>query len=195
MSHNTGNDYRNLKWPLTFASILTTCLAIILLLSFRSDSWFTYELIHIDNTTAISNGTRYSHLLEYGTLGLWRLCLAHYNDPVFKCDLWPKESRPYSFNVLIVLVSCALFLSNLTVFPSWASSILILYNTNNCYIRPIVIFIGVLLFLTFLFTTVLVITVLYISLTPFYAPGQFVINSDYLFFQIGSGLLYISLGK
>ncbi|CAF3375133.1 unnamed protein product [Rotaria sp. Silwood1] len=66
----TANDYSRLKWPLTFASVLTTFLAIILLLSFRSDSWFTYELIQINNKSTVFNTTRYSRLLEYGSIGL-----------------------------------------------------------------------------------------------------------------------------
>src|SRR5690349_4416397 len=109
------NEYSHLKWPLTFASVLTTLLAFILLLSFRSDSWFTYELIHIDNKSIISNTTSYSRILEYGFLGLWRICKGRYDDANIKCDVWTKETRPHSFNVIIVLLSCALFLSNLTV--------------------------------------------------------------------------------
>jgi hypothetical protein len=122
------NEYSPLKWPITLASLLTTLLAFILLLSFRSNSWFTYEFIQIDNKSAISNTTTptYSRILEYGTVGLWTICTGHYNDPNLKCDVWTKETRPHSFNVIIVLVSCALFLSNLTVFPSWGASILIL---------------------------------------------------------------------
>jgi hypothetical protein len=189
---STVNEYSHLKWPLTFASVLTTLLAFILLLSFRSDSWFTYELIHTDNE---SNTTSYSRLLEYGSLGLWTICVGHYNDLNVKCDLWTKETRPHSFNVIIVLVSCALFLSNLTVFPSWGTSILILYNINNRYIRHIVGFIWILLFLTLSLTIILMVTMLLIALTQFYSPGKFIIDTDHLFFHSSQGLIYASFGK
>jgi hypothetical protein len=189
------NEYSNLKWPLTFASILTTLLAFILLLSFRSDSWFTYELLHTDNKSIISNTTSYSRMLEYGSIGLWKICNSHYNDPNIKCDVWTRETRPHSFNVMIILVSCALFLSNLTVFPSWGLSILILYNSNNRYIRPIVGFMWVLLFLTLSFTILLMIAMLLIALTQFYSPGNFIIDTKYLFFYSSDGLFYAGLGK
>ncbi|CAF3394996.1 unnamed protein product [Rotaria sp. Silwood1] len=186
----TANDYSRLKWPLTFASVLTTFLAIILLLSFRSDSWFTYELIQINNKSTVFNTTRYSRLLEYGSIGLWAICNGHYNDPDFQCDVWTEETRPYSFNIIIMLVSCALYLSNLTVFPSWGSSILIHYNSNNRYMRLIYAFIGILLFLTFLLTVILITTILFTTSTPFYTPGQFIIDTKHLFFQSGLGLIY-----
>ncbi|CAF2550353.1 unnamed protein product [Rotaria sp. Silwood2] len=187
---STANDYSHLQWPLTFASVLTTFLALILLLSFRSDSWFTFEIIQINNKSTISNTTRYSRLLEYGSIGLWTICIGHYNDPDFQCDAWPIENRPHSFNILITLVSWALFLSNLTVFPSWGSSILIHYNSKNRYVRPIFAFIGILLFLTFSFTVILLTAILFIASTPFYAPGRFVIDTGHLFFQYGFGLIY-----
>ncbi|CAF1186964.1 unnamed protein product [Rotaria magnacalcarata] len=186
--NSSGNDYSHLKWPLTCASILTTILAITLLISFRSDSWFTYELIHKDNKSEISNSSQYSNLLEYGTIGLWTICVAQYNDPTVSCDSWTQESRPQSFNFLIILISCALFLSNLTVFPSWGSSILILYNFNNRYTRHIYAFIGILLILTFSFTAALMLAIFYAILTPFYAPGQFTIDTDHLFFHSDQGL-------
>jgi len=189
------NEYSNLKWPLTFASILTTLLAFILLLSFRSDSWFTYELLHTDNKSIISNTTSYSRMLEYGTIGLWTMCSGRYDDPTIKCDVWTRETRPHSFDIMIILVSCALFLSNLTVFPSWGSSILILYNSNNRYNRPIVGFIWVLFFLTLSFTILLTVAMLLIGLTQFYSPGKFIIDSKYLFFYSSNGLFYASLGK
>ncbi|CAF0776923.1 unnamed protein product [Rotaria sordida] len=193
--NSTANDYSHLKWPLTFASILTTFLAFILLLSFRSDSWFTYELIQIGNKSTISNTTRYSRLLEYGSIGLWTICNGHYDDSDLKCDLWTKENRPHSLNIIIELVSFALFLSNLTVFPSWGSSILIYYNSNNRYMRPIYGFIGILLILTFSFTVILLVTILYTVSTPFYAPGQFVHDTGHLFFQYGLGLIYVGFAS
>ena len=188
------NVYSHLKWPLTFASILTTLLAFILMLSFRSDSWFTYELVQMNNKTLLSN-TIYSQTLEYGSIGLWAICFGHIGDSNYKCDVWTKETRPYSFDVIIVLVTCALFLSNLTVFPSWASSILILYNSNNRYIRHIVGFIWILLLLTLSFTILLMIAILLTSLTQFSSPGRFVIDTKYLIFQSGEGLFYASFGK
>jgi hypothetical protein len=191
------NEYSPLKWPITLASLLTTLLAFILLLSFRSNSWFTYEFIQIDNKSAISNTTTptYSRILEYGTVGLWTICTGHYNDPNLKCDVWTKETRPHSFNVIIVLVSCALFLSNLTVFPSWGASILILYNSNNRYIRHIFGFIWILFFLTLSFTVILLVAMLLSALTQFYSPGHFIIDTDHLFFHSGHGLVYAGFGK
>ncbi len=192
---SSTNDYSHLKWPLTFASILTTLLAFILMLCFRSDAWFTYELIHTDNKSTISNRTTYSRILEYGSVGLWTICSGTPNDPNVKCDVWTKETRPYSFNVIIVLVSCALFLTNLTVFPSWSSTILILYNTNNHYIRHIVGCIWILLFLTLSFTVLLLIVLLLVALTPFFSPGIFIIDTQHLHFHSGQGLFYVRFGK
>jgi len=189
------NEYSHLKWPLTFASVLTTLLAFILLLSFRSDSWFTYELIHTDNSSTISNTATYSRMVEYGSIGLWRICNGHYNDPNVNCDVWTKETRPHSFNVIIALISCALFLSNLTVFPSWGTSILILYNSNNRYIRHIVGFIWILLLLTLSCTIVLMVAILLTALTQFYSPGIFIIDTDHLRFRSGQGLFYAGFGK
>ncbi|CAF3788589.1 unnamed protein product [Adineta steineri] len=192
MSSST-NEYSCLKWPLTFASVITTLLAFILLLSFRSDLWFSYELIHSNNNSTISNDGSYSQMVEYGSIGLWTICNSHYDDPNIKCDVWTKETRPHSFNVIIVLLSCALFLSNLTVFPSWGTSILILYNSNNRYIRHIVGFIWILLLLTLLCTIVLLLAMLLTALTPFYSPGKFMINTDRLHFRSDHGLFYAGL--
>jgi hypothetical protein len=192
---NSMNDYSHLQWLLTFASVLITFLALILLLSFRSDAWFTYESIHIDNKSTISNTTSYSRILEYGSLGLWRICIGRSDGSNTKCDVWTKETRPHSFNVIIVLLSCALFLSNLTVFPSWASSILILYNSNNRYIRHIVGFIWILFFLILSFTVLLIVVILLIALTKFYSPGKFIIDTEYLYFHTGQGLVYVAFGK
>ena len=192
---NGMNEYSHLKWPLTFASILTTLLAFTLLLSFRSDSWYSYELIHTDNKSIISNRTSYSRLLEYGSIGLWRICNGRFDDVNTKCQVWTKETRPHSFNVIIYLISCALFLSNLTVFPSWASSILILYNINNCYIDRIVTFIWIFFFLILSFTILLIITMLFIGLSQFSSPGKFIIDTKYLFFYSDKGLFYATFGK
>jgi hypothetical protein len=189
------NEYSHLKWPLTFASILTTLLSFILLLSFRSDTWYTYELIHTDNTSTKSNTTSYSRILEYGSIGLWRICNGRSIDPNVKCDAWTLETRPHSFNIIIILITCALFLSNLTVFPSWASSILILYNLNNRYNRHIVGLIWILFFLTLSFTILLMVAMLLIEFTQFSSPGKFIIDTKYLFFYSGEGLFYATFGK
>ena len=192
---NVMNDYSRLKWPLTLASILTTLLAFILMLCFRSDAWFTYELVQNDNRSTIANTTSYSRMLEYGSIGLWTICTGASSDPNIKCDVWIKETRPHSFNVLIVLITCALLLSNLTVFPSWGSTILILYNSNNRYIRHIVGFIWILLFLTLLFTVLLLVALLLLALTQFSSPGRFIIDSKHLYFHSGQGLFYVRFGK
>lgn len=191
---STTNEYSRLKWPITIASVLTTLLAFVLLLSFRSDAWFSYELIHRENRSLVLNTTGYSRILEYGSVGLWRLCVGHYDDPRLKCETWTKESRPHSFNVIMVLVACALFLSNLTVFPSWATSILILYNSNNRYIHYIVGFIWILLLLTLSFTLLLLVAIMLTALTKFYSPGVFVIDSNYLLFHSDQGYFYTGFG-
>ena len=190
-----ANDYIHLKWPLTFASILTTFLALILMLSFRSDSWFAYELVHSDNRSLHSNTTTYSRILEYGSIGLWTICTGASIDPNVRCDVWTKESRPHSFNVIIVLISCALFLVNLTVFPSWGATILIIYNTNNRYVRHILAFIWILFLLTLCFTILLLVVLLLIALTQFSSPGKFIIDTKHLFFYSGQGLFYARFGK
>lgn len=190
---NIGNDYSTLKWPITFASVLTTTLALILILSFRSNSWFTYEIIYRETNSSQSvNRTNYAKLLEYGSVGLWKICVGHYDEAQVKCDPWTRESRPQSFDTLIILVACALFLSNLTVFPSWAASILILYNTNNRYIRSMFSFILILFMLTIAFTVVLLVAMLVTSFTRFYSPGVFTLGSQHIFFQTGLGFFYAS---
>lgn len=193
--NSIANDYSSLKWTVTLASILTTLVAITLVLSFRSDSWFTFELIQTNNASEFSNATRYSHILEYGSVSLWKLCIGRFSDVDVKCDAWTQETRPHSFNVIIALISCAMVISNLTVFPSWGTSILIVYNLNNQYIRQIVAFLGILIFLTFSFSATLMIALLLAFLTPFYSPGKFVINTEHLFFHYGQGLVYTSFGK
>lgn len=192
---NIGNDYSKLKWPITFASVLTTTLALILILSFRSNSWFTYEIIYRETNSSQSvNRTNYAKLLEYGSVGLWKTCVGHYDEAQVKCDPWTRETRPQSFDTLIILVACALFLSNLTVFPSWAASILILYNTNNRYIRSMFSFILILFILTIAFTVLLLVAMLVTSFTRFYSPGVFTLGSQHIFFQTGLGFFYASFG-
>lgn len=195
MMNVSPNDYIHLKWPLALASILTTFLAFILMLSFRSDAWFNYELIHTDNRSINSNSTTYSRILEYGSIGLWTICAGASIDPNIQCDVWTKESRPHSFSVIIVLVSCALFLVNLTVFPSWGATILIVYNTHNRYVRHILAFIWILLLLTLCFTVLLLVVLLLIALTQFSSPGRFIIDTKHLFFYSGHGLFYARFGK
>ena len=190
------NDFSRLKWLVSAASIFTTVLALILLLSFRSNFWFSYELIYANNRSATGNNTSfYSQLLEYGNLGLWSVCVGHYDQPITKCDIWINETRPHSFYTVIILVSCALLLANLTVFPSWATTILIVYNFNNRYVGYIVVFLWLLFFLTLSIAFTLTIALLTILLTPFHSPGTFVIGTTHLFFYSGSGLIYLGLGN
>ena len=187
------NEYSALKWPVTLTSVLTTLLALFLLLSFRSNAWFTYELVRAENRSNTTTG--YSQLLEYGSIGLWTICVGHYDEPIAQCDQWTKASRPHSFNVIMVLISIALFLANLTVFPSWGTSILLLYNANNRYMRPIVGFLWILLLLTLSLTSVLMVAMLLTALTQFYSPGMFSIDSNHLLFHSGDGLFYAGFGK
>lgn len=195
MMNSLTNNFIRLKWPLTIASILTTFLALIVMLSFRSDSWYTYELVHTDNRSINMNSTSYSRMLEYGSIGLWTICTGASIDPNAKCAVWTKETRPHSFNVIIILLSCALFLVNLTVFPSWGATILIVYNSNNRYVRHILGLVWILLLLTLCFTVLLLVVLLLIALTQFSSPGRFIIDTKHLFFYSGQGLFYARLGK
>jgi len=186
---STTNDYSLLKWPSVTVSVFITLVAFILLLCFQSKSWFAYESFDTNDKSIISDTTiKYPRSLEYGSFGLWSLCIGHYIDQDMKCESWISQTRPDYFSVLVVLTSCALFLANLSIFPTWAATILILYNVRNCYIRHIVVCLWIILFLSLVFTCTLICALIIIGLTKYYSPGRFFIGSMYISFETGSGI-------
>lgn len=193
---STSNDYSLLKWPLVINSILITFLALILLLSFRSKAWFTYESFDTTEIFIPPNGTvRFFHSLEFGSFGLWELCIGYNHDLSMKCDSWTRRTRPEYFNVIVVLTSIALFLTNLTVFPSWAATIFVLYNINNRYIRHIVTFLWILFCLSLLFTIPLIMVMVLIGVSKYYSPGKYYLDTRFMSFHTSTGIFFIFLGK
>ncbi len=193
---STANDYSLLKWPLLTVSIFITLLAFLLLLSFQSNTWFTYESYDISQKSKILNKTIiYPRSLEDGSFGLWSICIERPNDWNVVCDSWIKQTRPQNFSVILILVSCALFIANLAVFPSWAASILILYNLNNRYIRYIAVFLWILLFLTLILTCLLICIMIILGLTNYYSPGKFILDTMQISFDAGSGVYFMWTGK
>ncbi|CAF1374862.1 unnamed protein product [Didymodactylos carnosus] len=177
---SSSNDYHNLKWPLIIFSIATTVLVGLIFAGYLSNEWFTYELVNTDNQT-------YERTLEYGSLGLWHLCTGHVYMPM-NCDTWTKATRPTYFNIVLVLFACALLVTNLTLFPAYAAAILIAYNSHNYYVRYIGLFIYILIVLAFTFTVLLVTATIFASVTQFYSPGRFVVETKYLFFHRSTGI-------
>jgi hypothetical protein len=193
---STSNDYSLLKWPLVINSILITFLALILLLSFRSKAWFTYESFDTTEILIPPNGTiRFFHSVEFGSFGLWELCIGYNHDLSMKCDSWTRRTRPEYFNVIVVLTSIALFLTNLTVFPSWAATIFVLYNINNRYIRHIVTFLWILFCLSLLFTVPLIMIMVLIGVSKYYSPGKYYLDTRFMSFHTSTGIFFIFLGK
>jgi len=177
---SSSNDYRTLKWLLTIVSVATTVVAFIIVISFRSNEWFMYESINNDSRT-------YGRTGEHGSIGLWYLCSGHIYAPA-DCDAWTKATRPANFNVVLMLFACTLLITNLTVFPSYATVILIAYNHNDRYRHHISALIYILLVLALAFTILLIASMIFISLTQFYSPGRFIVGTKYLYFHQGFGL-------
>jgi hypothetical protein len=194
---NPSIQYLHLKYPSLLVSCLSIVTAMFVLLLFCSNSLFTYEFIHMDNRTIPSNiiSDRSYIVLESGSLGIWTLCTDHLSTSKITCDDWTKETRPKRFNTLRVLVSCVLFLSNLIIFPSFASFILLNYNRANCYLRAIIIMHWILLAFSSAMIFILFYTLLVVHLTKFHSPGQFIFDAKQLIFYSGSGLIYLYLGK
>jgi len=193
---STSNDYSLLKWPLVIISVFITFLALILLLSFQSNAWFTYESFDTIEMSIVPNHSlTYLRSLEYGSFGIWESCIGYDRDLTTKCDTWTRRSRPEFFNVFLGLTSFALFLVNLTVFPSWATTILILYNVNNRYIRYIVVFLWILFCLSFLFTVLLISIMTLIGISKYYSPGKYYLGTKYMSFHTSTGIFFILLGK
>jgi len=180
---SSANDYTKLKWPLSLASVLTTIITFIILISFRSNEWFQYEFINVENATS------YQRTLEFGTFGLWTLCTGYIYRPT-ECAIWTGDTRPEKLNIILILIAGALFVANLTVFPSWGTTVLIIYNQNNRYIRHIAAFVYAILAFTLVFTVLMVTSMIIVALTKFYNPGQFVLDTKHLYFNSGSGLYW-----
>ncbi|CAF5115836.1 unnamed protein product [Rotaria sp. Silwood1] len=191
---STVNDYAILKWPIIIICFSITLLSFILLLSFTSDKWYSYDLIDVRHTIVHPNKTtQFTDLLEYGSFGLWFICIHKYKDQIIKCDTWTQETRPQYFNVILILLTCTLYLAYLAIFPCWVLLILILYNTNNRYMIYINAFIWIAL-LFFLFITVILAAILIInSLTKMHSPGRFFIDRFYISFHSSGGIHYLIL--
>jgi len=193
---STANDYSLLKWPSLINSVLITLLAFMLLLSYQSDSWFTYESFRIDKTTATTNSTiKYPNSFTYSAFGLWSLCTVQLNDLTMKCYTWIKQSRPQYFDVITILMTCAVFLANLAIFPSWALTILILYNVKNRYIKHIVAFLWIVFCFSLLITLLIFASMILVGLTKYYSPGKFITDTQYISFHVGTGMYYMLIGK
>jgi hypothetical protein len=191
---STANDYSLLKWPLLANSVLITFLAFMLLMCFQSSSWFTFETYDMRLVKSNKSIVEYPNSYEYSAFGLWSICTEKYSDMTVKCTTWIRQTRPQYFDVILILVSCAVLLANFAIFPSWALTILILYNIKNIYIRHIVVFLWI-VFIFLLFITVLNISSLVlVGLTQYYSPGQFVTPTKYISFHNGSGLSYLVWG-
>ena len=195
-SSSAVNRYSQLKYLLLSISGVIVIAAYFVLVCLRSTAWFNYESIRIDQSSLTSASAKnYTRLLEYGSLGLWNLCAARYDEPTARCNTWTKASRPDHFQVLVVIVSFAAFLSNVAIFPSWAATILAFYNHNNRYAKGIVIFSCMLCLVVLLSTGCFVVALVLIGRSHLYSPGRFVLESTYLSFHSGSGLFYLVSGK
>ncbi|CAF1024072.1 unnamed protein product [Rotaria sordida] len=189
---SSTNDYSVLKWPLIIISFSITLLALLILLSFNSHNWYSYESIRIRSKTIIFNKTmQYSDILEYGSFGLWFICIHQGDSPTHHCDTWTYETRPQYFNIIIILSTCTLYLANLAIFPSWALLILILYNINNRYLQYMNAFIWTILVLSLLITCILGAILIINAYTKFYSPGKFFIETTYISFHSDRGISYM----
>ena len=195
-SSSAVNRYSQLKYLLLSISGVAVLAAYFVLVCLGSNAWFYYESIRIDRSSATSASAKnYTRLLEYGSLGLWDLCTAHYDESMMRCNPWTAANRPDHFRALAVLVSIAAFLSNVAIFPSWAATVLSFYNHNNRYAKEIVVFSWLLCLLVLLSTGCLVATLVLIGRSQFYSPARFVLESTYLAFHSGSGLFHLVAGK
>ena len=196
MTFSITNNYSNLKWTSLVLSALVTILAFLLLLSFSSKSWFTYEITESVNKSTSSNKiATYTRMLQYGSFGLWSTCYNRKENLTETCETWTRQTRPQSFSVITVLSTYALFLANLAIFPSWAITILILYNFNNHYIRHIIVFSWIVLILALSVTAILIGVMIFTGLTKFYSPGKYFSNTKHVAFFVGPGLLFMLFCK
>lgn len=193
---STTNDYSILKWPALLNSVLITILALLLLLCFSSQSWFMYRSFSVGaNETAANFTWDTASASGINKFGLWSLCIDGYNNLTMQCVTWIRETRPEYFGVINILITCGAFLTNLAIFPSWALTILILYNVKNTFIRYIVVFLWILFCLIIAVACLSICSMIFVTLTKYYAPGKFLINSTYVLFKNGPGIFYLRAGK
>ena len=193
---NTTNAYSVLKYPLLLSSIFITFSALTMLLTYQSHAWFTYESFTIAEQTIPPNRTvNKIQLLEYGSFGLWEICLGHDQDRSTSCTTWTRRTRPEYFQVILILVSVALVLATLTIFPSWTATILVIYNISNRYTGYIVAILWVLFVSSLVISILLIVTMSMVGITKYYAPGEFTDDFKYLTFHTDWGIIFLFIGK
>ncbi|CAF1500024.1 unnamed protein product [Adineta ricciae] len=190
---STVNDYSLLKWPLTITSILITVVALLLLLGFQSNHWFSFEEILANSTSQTAQNTTFGHAKPYihGSFGLWQYCSNTHTSSIITCDTYTRASRPEYFSLILILVSCVLFLVNLAIFPSWASTILVLYNVNNAYVAHIVVFIWTTFIFALVISVLLVAVMMFVGASSFFAPGHITSSDRKTMYHGDSGLLLV----
>lgn len=193
---NTTNAYSILKYPLLVFSIVSTFLALTILLTYQSHAWFTYESFSIAKQTILPNVTvEKIQSLEYGSFGLWEICLGHELNRSTTCTTWTRRTRPEYFQILLVLTTVALILAHLTIFPAWAAAILVIYNISNQYTKYIVVILWT-SFVSSLVTSILLIFVMSIvGITKYYSPGEFTDDFKYLTFHTDWGIFFLFIGN
>lgn len=193
---NSTNAYSTLKWPLFLFNLLILCLILTLFLTYRSHTWFTYESFLINDKPDAYNRTgNLVRLLEYGSFGLWETCLGTVFNQNTTCTTWTRRTRPEYFHVALVLLTCALALANLTIFPAWAAAILIVYNISNRYTRYVVTILWILFVFSFLTSVLLIYVMSLVGITKYYSPGEFTYDSKSIVFHTGWGIFFLFFGK
>ena len=190
---SSTNGYINLKYPLIVFAILSLLLPVILFVSYASDSWFTYELFIVQNGTGGSNSNHFT--FEFGSLGLWSICVRHPDQSVIKCDQWIRQTRPESFLIILIITSFALCLANLTIFPSWITIILVFYNQANRYLHYITGLCWLLLVLSLSNSALLCSALILTATSKLYTPGIFFLNGQYMGFHAGYGFQTLAYGE
>ena len=122
-----STEYSQLKYPLVVFSLAMTTLSLISFLSYTSNYWFTYETIeeHYRPHDEDSDDEHIFRVLEYGSLGLWSICskVTHQGNN-FTCLDWTPLNKPSNFDAIVVLLSIILLFVNLSILPSWSTTIL-----------------------------------------------------------------------
>ena len=188
---SSTNGYINLKYPLVVFAILSIVLPVVLLISYTSGSWFTYDSFFIENGTTGTNHITF----EIGSIGLWSICVRHPDQSVEKCDTWIRQTRPEGFLIILVIESVALFLANLTIFPSWITVVLLLYNHANRYLHHITGLCWLLFLLSITNTGLLCAALVVTTTTKLYTPGFFYLNGQYMAFHAGYGFHALGYGE
>lgn len=192
---STTNAYTVLKWPSLLNSVLLTILTFLLLLSFSSDSWFAYQTFNVDRNTTGTGIILKEPITGINKFGLWTSCVDKYRNRTMQCSTWIRETRPEFFNVITMLVTCAVLLANLAIFPTWALTILILYNVKNIYIRFMVVFLWIVFCFMLLITCLTVCAMIFLALTKYYSEGKFLVGKRCIVVDSGPGVYYMSAGK